>query len=159
MRGISNPTKSDFIHKVDLTVKRLHPQSGFHCDACIASVLRYTAKARPNFRYRHSDKTRAELRFAKMHSKANRKPDFCYNESLASTAGVEPPPYGTPYAVPQVCNANFQDAPHPYSHHKGRLITRVAHIELFLINYTKSLDIKVKSRYNCITKKSRNIPF
>ena len=34
-----------------------------------------------------------------------------------------PPPYGT-YAVPQVCNANFQDALHPYSHHKGRLTTK-----------------------------------
>ena len=35
------------------------------------------------------DKTRAELRFAKIHSKANRKPDFCYSESLASTLLVD----------------------------------------------------------------------
>ena len=38
--------------------------------------------------------------------------------------GSKPPPYGTPYAVPRVCNANFQDALHPYSHHKGRLTLR-----------------------------------
>ena len=29
-----------------------------------------------------------------------------------------------PQAVPQVCTANFQDALHPYSHHKGRLEAR-----------------------------------
>ena len=47
--------------------------------------VHFTTKARPNFRYRHSDKTRACLRFAKIHSKANRKSDFCDSESLAST--------------------------------------------------------------------------
>ena len=73
---------------------------------------RYTAKARPNFRYRHSDKTRAYLRFAKIHSKANAKSSFCQSESLASTH--------PPQAVPQVCNANFQDALHPYSPLQGK---------------------------------------
>ena len=92
------------------------------------------------------DKTRAELRLL-IHrkrspfphkgrliiSKANRKSNFCYSESLASTAGVEPPPYGTPYAVHQVCNANFQDALHPYSHRKGRLTLRCLHRLVFPI--------------------------
>ena len=80
MRGISNPTKSDFIHEVDLTVKRLHPQSGFHSMVHRQSPTEFSVSP-------FGDKTRACLRFAKIHSKANRKFDFCYSESLAYARG------------------------------------------------------------------------
>ena len=77
------------------------------CDSVQGAKLSRTkciSSPKPNriFGIAFGDKTRTELRFAKIHSKANLKSDFCDSESLASTAGVEPPPYGTPYAVPRM---------------------------------------------------------
>ena len=52
-----------------------------------------------------------------------------------------------PQAVPQVCTANFQDAMHPYSHHKGRLITAKAQP-----NFRYRL-LATKRALNCVLRK------
>ena len=60
---------------------------------CLCYVIWYTinpTKLNRIFGIAIGDKTRAILRFAKIHSKAKRKPDFCDSESLAYTAGESP---------------------------------------------------------------------